>query len=139
MNTRALWAVLAVAAIWIGVAAISIFSPDMVSGSEHEHLPIVAIIAWIPGAAATRSVMNALVRRSATESVLMGVSVGTAIVWLAAALVSIFGPVMVTGSDPTRLPVVAVLAPIGAAVATGIVGDFVHLLVEAGPGTSAGA
>ena len=130
MNTRILWAIVALAGIWIGVAVISIFSPDMVTGSQQEHYPIAAIIAWIPGASATRSVMNAMVRRSTTRSVLMGISIGTVVVWLAATLVCVFGPVMVTGTDPTRLPFAAVLAPIGAAVATGFVGDFIRLLVE---------
>ena len=29
-----------VAVIWLAAAAISVAAPDMVSGSEHEHLPL---------------------------------------------------------------------------------------------------
>ncbi len=121
---------MALASIWIAVAIISIFSPDLVSGSQQEHLPLVAFFAWICGAVATRSVLNDILRRSASKSIWMGIAIVTVIIWLAATLVSVFGPVMVTGSDPTRLPLAAIIAPIGAAVATGMVGGLVRLLAE---------
>jgi len=38
--------------------------------------------------------------------------------WLAVATISIFAPTMVTGSDPTSIPIAAILAPIAGTLAT---------------------
>lgn len=39
-------------------------------------------------------------------------------VWAVATAVAVFGPELVTGSDPTRVPICALLAPIAAMVLT---------------------
>ena len=111
----------AVGAIWAAVVAISVFSPDLVSGSEQERLPIAAFGTWIWGAVATRSVLTTLLRRivpgwaTGVGDQLAGVITA---IWMAAAAVSIFGPQLITGSDPTRLPLAAMVAPIAATVLT---------------------
>jgi hypothetical protein len=130
MNPRVLWAIVAFAGIWASVLIVSLFSPDMVTGSQQDHLPLAALLAWIPGAVATRTVMNAMVRRTAKDQTRSAIAILTVLIWAAVALAAVLGPELVTGGDPTRLPVAAVLAPIGGAVATGFVGDLVRILVE---------
>ncbi|HEX6937609.1 MAG TPA: hypothetical protein VF227_13900 [Actinomycetes bacterium] len=113
--------VIGVAGIWLAVLVISIFSPDMVTGSEQEHVPIAAILTWIWGLIATRSLVTALAaQRDRPENVadLRWLVGGILAVWLVAAVVSVFAPVNVTGADPTKMPVGAILAPIAAMVLT---------------------
>lgn len=113
--------VIGVAGIWLAVVVISIFSPDMVTGSEQEHVPIAAILTWIWGLFATRSLVTALAaQRDRPENVadLRWLVGGILAVWLVAAVVSVFAPVNVTGADPTKMPVGAILAPIAAMVLT---------------------
>jgi hypothetical protein len=42
-------------------------------------------------------------------------------IWASVAIAGVAAPVMVTGTDPTRIPMGAILAPIGGALATGLV------------------
>ena len=111
----------ALVAIWGAVAAISLLAPDLVSGSEHEHLPIAAFTTWIWGVVASRTVMSTMLRLDdAGADQARGQLVGfTAGLWAAAALVAIAAPEMVTGSDPTRVPIAALLAPMAASALTG--------------------
>lgn len=107
--------------IWASVLAISLFSPDLVSGSEQQHLPIAALVTWLWGTAATFMVSTFWIgfRQSPSRlRVHRAFSVGVAGVWLVAALVGVFGPVMVTGTDPTRVPLSALIAPVVATVVT---------------------
>jgi hypothetical protein len=46
------------------------------------------------------------------------------VIWLAVALVSIYVPVVVSGTDLTQLPIGAVVAPIAGAIATGAVSEI---------------
>ena len=106
----------AVAVVWLCSAAAAIFSPDMVTGSAHEHMPIVAITIWLWTLSATAYVLLA---SRAGGSVTMTVS--TSAIWLAVVLVSLAAPVMVTGTDPTEIPLGAILAPVVGALATGFI------------------
>ncbi|HZC98985.1 MAG TPA: hypothetical protein VFA46_01955 [Actinomycetes bacterium] len=45
-------------------------------------------------------------------------------IWLAVALASIFLPVTVSGTDPTRLAVAVLVAPIAGAILTGAVTEL---------------
>ena len=125
---KTVWTIVGIASIWLGVLFVSLFAPDFVSGSEQEHIPIAALVTWISGAAATRSVLNMMTRRQGTEqngvNSWAGMAISIAIIWLAVTLISIFVPEVVTGSDPTRIPLAAILAPIGGAIVTGTVGQF---------------
>jgi hypothetical protein len=47
------WTVVGVVVIWAAVALISLFAPDMVTGSEQEHLPVAAFATWISGVVGT--------------------------------------------------------------------------------------
>ncbi|HEX8803761.1 MAG TPA: hypothetical protein VF743_06200 [Acidimicrobiales bacterium] len=115
---------LAVGSIWVAVAAISVLSPDLVSGSEQQHLPVAAFGTWLWGAISTVVVLSswASLRRDPERRHLhRALAVGVAAVWGVATLVSIFAPVMVTGTDPTRLPLAALIAPVVATALTMVV------------------
>jgi hypothetical protein len=119
------WTVAGVAAIWVAVALISVFSPDMVSGSEQEHLPVAAFATWISGVVGTGAFfwMMGKLRGSVTRRpVWIGLSVTTMAIWTVATILSIVLPVVETGSDPTRLPVGAMVAPVAAAMLTALAG-----------------
>jgi hypothetical protein len=119
------WTVAGVAVIWVAVALISVFSPDMVSGSEQEHLPVAAFATWISGVVGTGAFfwMMGKLRGSVTRRpVWIGLSVTTMAIWTVATILSIVLPVVETGSDPTRLPVGAMVAPVAAAMLTALAG-----------------
>jgi hypothetical protein len=52
--------------IWIAVVVISVFAPDMVSGSEREHLPIAAFTTWFWGGVRTLMFLWAMASCAAT-------------------------------------------------------------------------
>ena len=119
------WTAAGVAVIWVAVALISVFSPDMVSGSEQEHLPVAAFATWISGVVGTGAFfwMMGKLRGSVTRRpVWIGLSVTTMAIWTVATILSIVLPVVETGSDPTRLPVGAMVAPVAAAMLTALAG-----------------
>jgi hypothetical protein len=120
-----LWSAGGLAGIWTAVVLISILAPDMVSGSEQEHLPVTAFTAPLWGLVGTGGFLWAMgkLRGSALRRpIWIGLTVATLTVWLLATILSITLPVVETGSDPTRLPIAAMVAPIAAAVLTGLAG-----------------
>jgi hypothetical protein len=120
-----LWTLVGGVGIWVAVTLVSVFAPDMVSGSEQEHLPIAAFTTWFWGLIGTMAFIWAMgrVRRSTdAESTWVGLTIATLIFWGGATIVAIAAPVFVTGSDPTRIPIAAFLAPVAAAVLTGLAG-----------------
>jgi hypothetical protein len=124
------WTAAGVAVIWVAVALISVFSPDMVSGSEQEHLPVAAFATWISGVVGTGAFfwMMGKLRGSVTRRpVWIGLSVTTMAIWTVATILSIVLPVVETGSDPTRLPVGAMVAPVAAAMLTALAGIMANV------------
>jgi hypothetical protein len=117
---RYLFAGITVASIWVAVALASIWSPDMITGSQHEHLAIAALADWLYAAIASGLVLMAFSRRTpgASRSLWLGFTVAVASIWLVVALASIYAPSMVTGTDPTTIPVAAFAAPIAGVLAT---------------------
>lgn len=124
---RYLLAGISVAIIWVSIGIAGIASPDMITGSEREHIPVVAFTDWLWAGLATALVMLAVSRRSpgASRSLWMGMTIAIAGIWLTVAAVSVLGPEMVTGSDPTRIPIAAMIAPIAGSIATAFVSVFV--------------
>jgi hypothetical protein len=119
------WTVVGVVVIWVAVALISLFAPDMVTGSEQEHLPVAAFATWISGVVGTGAffwMMGKLRGTVTRRPVWIGLSVTTVAIWTAATILSIVLPVVDTGSDPTRLPVGAMVAPMAAALLTALAG-----------------
>lgn len=109
---------IATTAIWTSVLLMAILAPDMVHGSAQEHLPITALTAWVWGAAATAYVV--LTPRTLAPAVRRSWTLGIGVVWLAALLLVVLSPVLVTGTDPTRVPLAVWVVPPLAAVATGL-------------------
>ena len=102
----------AVAVIWLAVAACAIFAPDMISGSEHEHLPLAGMTDWFFAAVACGLLVTAHTRcQTPGRVVWLWVSILVSIVWLVVALTSIFCPSLVTGTDPTTIPLAALISP----------------------------
>jgi hypothetical protein len=118
METKAVAVAGAVGVIWLAVLLTSIFAPDMVTGSQQEHLSIAALLNWLWGLLSTMFLLRATVLRrprldpSEEAAVWIWSAVAIGIVWAAVAIISIFTPPVVTGSDPTRIPMAAILAPI---------------------------
>jgi fatty acid desaturase len=113
------WTLLGVGAIWLGVVAASIVAPDLVSGSQQEHLPLAAFLTWIWGLLATVGYlwgMSKLRGRPDGRGSWVGLTVATIIIWAVAVVLSAALPVWETGSDPTSLPIWALIAPLAAAL-----------------------
>jgi hypothetical protein len=111
--------------IWVAVVLISVFAPDMVTGSEHQHLAVAAFGSWFWGLVATGAFLQAMGRLrgdAARRPIWIGLTTATLAVWLIATILSIALPVVETGSDPTLLPVGAMVAPVAATVLTALAG-----------------
>jgi hypothetical protein len=113
LTRETLWAS-TVGAVIIAVVLISIFSPDLVTGSQQEHIPLVGLTAWLWGAVAVGYL--SFVRGGHLD---VAQATVIAVLWLAIAATCIFGPELVTGSDPTRVPLAGLVAPVVGAVVTG--------------------
>lgn len=105
----------AVIAIVASAAFISLAAPDLVSGSQHEHLPLALMTVWLWAAVA---ITYALMTPRTAD--LTGWTVTVAALWALTALVAVLAPELVTGTDPTRIPLAAIIAPPVAAVITGM-------------------
>lgn len=112
---------ISVAAIWVATLCLSVLAPDMVSGSQQEHLPIAAITAWLWAAAATGYVLMAARGRDDTDDPARWVNLelSVVVIWAVVALAAVLTPELVTGTDPTRIPLAAIIAPVAGMVATG--------------------
>jgi hypothetical protein len=131
-----LWTAIGIGGIWVAVLLISLFSPDLVSGSEQEHLPVAAITAWFWGVVGTVVLLLAMGRlrgRPSWQPIWVGLSVATLGIWTVATILAITLPVIETGTDPTRVPVAAIVAPIAAAMLTALAGTVANVF-RAGPG-----
>jgi hypothetical protein len=48
-----LWTAIGIGGIWVAVLLLSLLAPDMVSGSEQDHLPLAAFTTWFWGGVGT--------------------------------------------------------------------------------------
>lgn len=66
-------------------------------------------------------------RRSpgASRSLWLGFAVAIGSIWFVVAIASIFAPSIVTGTDPTTVPIAALASPIAGLIATAFVSVFV--------------
>jgi hypothetical protein len=120
-----LWTAIGIGGIWVAVLLISLLAPDLVSGSQQEHLPVAAFTTWFWGAIGTMVLLWAMgrLRGSARwQPIWIGLSVVTLGIWTLATILAITLPVMVTGTDPTRIPFAALFAPPAAAMLTALAG-----------------
>jgi hypothetical protein len=116
---------ISVAAIWLSTLACTLFSPDLVTGSQQEHYPIIGAVDWLWAAVATGYVLMAA-RTGDPESRLRLPDGGAFVlaitaVWATTAVASIYAPAMITGTDPTQIPLVALLTPLAAMAVTGFI------------------
>lgn len=113
------WSLIAMAVIWLAVIVTSVWSPDFVSGSQQEHLKVSAAINWLWGALVTMAIARiARGRRDAPEGAWRIVGLGTAAVWLVVTVVGLAAPVFEARTDPTRIPIFALIAPIAGLLVT---------------------
>jgi hypothetical protein len=120
-----LWTAVGIAGIWVAVLLISLLAPDLVSGSEQQHLPIAAFTTWFWGGIATVVLLWAMGRlrgRASWQPIWVGLAVATLGIWAVATILGITLPVMVTGTDPTQIPFAAIFAPVAAAMLTALAG-----------------
>jgi hypothetical protein len=119
------WTAAGMAGIWVAVLVISLGAPDMVTGSEQEHFPVAALSTWLWGLVSTGAFVWAMgkLRGNATrQPIWIGLTVATLIVWSVATILSVSLPRVETGTDPTRIPVGAIVAPMAAAALTVLAG-----------------
>jgi hypothetical protein len=131
------WTLVGMAAIWIGVVAISVTAPDLVSGSQQEHLPLAAFLTWIWGLIASVGFlwgMSRLRGDARRRSLWVGLTIAIAIIWSVATVLSAALPVWEVGSDPTRLPLWALVTPLGAALLTALAAVVAGLFSESPTG-----
>jgi len=121
---------IAVACIGISGVLGSIFSPDLVStsgtatGYMRQHVPIAAYSGWIWAVIALAMVLPTAmrgIRAKVTDRVpwtMLGLGAGG--IWLAVMFISIFTPVMVTGTAPwlTWVPLASFISVIAGVVLT---------------------
>jgi hypothetical protein len=115
---RMLPAAVAVGGLWLAMALSSVFAPDLISSAQ-DHVPVVAITIWMWGAVATGFVLFGTAFPARDRMARWGLTVAVLGIWGAVALVSIFAPTIVAGSDGTIVPVAGLFAPMAGAVATG--------------------
>jgi hypothetical protein len=124
---------LSITAIWVAVVLTSVFSPDLISGSEQEHLPIAALTNSFWGSVVTVLVLIAVAigrGRSLEDGheAWFLMALATATIWAAVTVVSISAPRLVTGTDPTQIPLAAMISPVVGTMATGLLTWAVALL-----------
>ena len=120
-----LWTAIGIGGIWVAVVLISLLSPDMVSGSEQEHLKVAAFATWFWGGVGTLVFLWAMGRLRGDamwRPTWIGLSIVTLGIWAVATVLAIALPVVETGSDPTQIPLGAVVGPVAAAMLTAIAG-----------------
>ena len=123
-----LWTAIGIGGIWAAVVLISVLSPDMVSGSEQEHQKVAAFTSWFWGGVGTLVFLWAMGRLRGDamwRPTWIGLSSVTLGIWALA--------VVETGSDPTQIPVGAVVGPVAAAMLTAIAGAVTSVF-RRGPG-----
>jgi hypothetical protein len=120
MNTSTRWvsSVAAVAVVWVSSAAMAIWSPDLVTGSAQEHIPIIAMTVWFWALLATGLVVMAPSVGASGGRTWIVYAGAVSVIWIVAAIVSIAAPPMVTGSDPTTIPIAGLTTAIVAMAAT---------------------
>jgi hypothetical protein len=125
-----LWTVIGICGIWVAVVLLSLLAPDLVSGSEQDHLPVAAFTTWFWGGVGTLVFLWATGRLRGSvkwQPIWIGLSVVTLGIWAVAAILGITLPVTETGTDPTRIPFAAIFAPVAAAMLTALAGAVANV------------
>jgi hypothetical protein len=119
-----LYGVAALVGIWAAVVLTSLFAPDLITGTTQDHFPLAFVVVLLAGLAGTRSVVRAF-NHGIGGTTRWGIYALTLLViWTAVTLVSIYAPASITGTDPTQVPIAAIVAPIGGGILTGVVTEL---------------
>jgi hypothetical protein len=124
------------AGIWAAVILITIFAPDMITGSHQEHLKVAAFGTWLWGLIASAAFLLGMGRlrgKASRQAIWTGLAVATPAIWLLAAILSITVPRAVTGTDPTQIPFAAMVSPVAATVLTWLAGIAAKVLATPPP------
>lgn len=106
---------LLVGVIWAVTAVLSVFAPDLVSGGEQEHVPIAVLTVWLWAVVATTFVLM-----TPRAQVTTGWAIAVGLVWLAVMVIGLAAPLLVTGTDPTSVPLGVMVAPPVGSLVTGL-------------------
>src|SRR5688500_15811771 len=82
-----LWTAVWIGGIWIAVLLLSLLAPDLVSGSQQDHLPVAAFTTWFWGAVGTLVflwLMSRLRGSARWRPIWIGLSVVTLVIWAVA-------------------------------------------------------
>ena len=97
--------------IWISIIIISLFSPDLITGSQQEHLKLALWTAWIWGLLASIITLR-MIREKFDYKTHLYLSITFIVIWAIVCILALVVPPFVTGSDPTSIPFGSVGAPI---------------------------
>lgn len=120
LGYRSVAAGIVVVEIWISAVIAAVYSPDMISGSNQEHLQLAMFFAFPLAAVATGMVLLAAGVSGRTSGVGPWVVYAAVnmVAWAGYAVASVFASPMVTGTDPTTIPLAAVIGPVFAVLVT---------------------
>lgn len=125
-GSRYRFAAMAVGGIWGALAAASIWSPELISGTDQTRVPIAAFTDWFYALIATGLVLLAFSRRTPDlpRSAWAAFTLLISGIWLVVAIASIWTPDLVS-DDATRVPIAALVGPIAGVLATAFASVFV--------------
>ena len=125
-GSRYRFAALAVGGIWGALAAASIWSPELISGTDQTRVPIAAFTDWFYALIATGLVLLAFSRRTPDlpRSSWAAFTLVISGIWLVVAIASIWTPDLIS-DDATRVPIAALVGPIAGVLATAFASVFV--------------
>jgi hypothetical protein len=132
-----LWTAIGIGGIWVAVLLLSLLAPDLVSGSEQDHLPVAAFTTWFWGGVGTLVflwVMGRLRGSARRQPIWIGLSLVTLGIWAVATILGITLPVMETGTDPTQIPFAAIFVPVAAAMLTALAGAVANVFRQGSRG-----
>lgn len=110
-NKKVLATLASIVVIWISTIVISFFSPDLITGSQQEHLNLALWTAWIWGLLASIITLR-IIREKFDYKTHLYLSSAIIVIWAVVCILSLLIPPFVTGSDPTSIPFGSVIAPI---------------------------
>jgi uncharacterized membrane protein YqjE len=82
------------------------------------------LLTWLWGGLATGLIVLAASVSDTSTQRWRATAITIAIIWAVAAAAGIWSPVLETGTNPTRVPLAAILAPIAATIATAFIAVF---------------
>ena len=128
MDVRSV-AAFGLAPVWLSALAVALWAPALVTGSEQSSFPVGALFAPLAALVATPHVLRAVALSDADRPPGRRFVVGFLwALWGFAAVVAITSPETVTGSDPTRIPLAAMISPLVAFLVTRALHEWPQLL-----------